>query len=173
MKKMTKTLPGYPPLLLLQASHPVQVHHLLHLCSGSWSSSFAFLPIWLFHWDWTLAENWAVNSWFLLWNLFHHRLSWLRLFQLFTRDFWKTLLQDFLNKIPRPALTSLFSTPIHSITTAGPLPHFDKWCLPRHIFWKNVIAKTEPTWSYFLKYSKILTTKQQCWDGTDYWVLVL
>ena len=88
----------------------------------------------LFHWNWTLTENWAVNSWFLLWNLFHHRLSRLRLFQLFARNFCQTLLQDFTNKIPRPALTSFFSTPIHSITTAGPLPHFDKWCLPWHIF---------------------------------------
>ena len=33
MRKMTKTSPGYPPLLLRQASHPVQVHHLLHLRS--------------------------------------------------------------------------------------------------------------------------------------------
>ena len=64
VKELEKTKPGKPVVkkvpkqkpridgpvfsqspILLQASHPVQVHHLLHLCSGSWSSSFAFLPI--------------------------------------------------------------------------------------------------------------------------------
>ena len=66
MKKMTKTLPGYPPLLLLQASHPVQVHHLLHLRSGSWWSSFAFLPIWPFSlgldFGWKLGRQFLVSA---------------------------------------------------------------------------------------------------------------
>ena len=64
MKKMTKTLPGYPPLLLLQASHPVQVHHLLHLRPGSWWSSFAFLPVWSFSLDigWKLGRQFLVSA---------------------------------------------------------------------------------------------------------------
>ena len=66
MRKTTKTSPGYPPLLLLQASHPVQVHHLLHLCSGSWSSSFAFLPIWPFSlgldFGWKLGRQFLVSA---------------------------------------------------------------------------------------------------------------
>ena len=63
---MTKTLSGYPPLLLLQASHPVQVHHLLHLRSGSWWSSFAFLPIWPFSLEldfgWKLGRQFLVSA---------------------------------------------------------------------------------------------------------------
>ena len=63
---MTKTLSGYPPLLLLQASHPVQVPHLLHLHSGSWWSSFAFLPIWPFSlgldFGWKLGRQFLVSA---------------------------------------------------------------------------------------------------------------
>ena len=82
----------------------------------------------LFHWNWTLAENWAVNSWFLLWNLFHHRLSRLRLFQLFARLCCKILPTRFLDQF------LLHTHPQHH------------HCWPPSPLWQMV-----PPMAYFLK----------------------
>ena len=174
MKKMTKTLPGYPPLLLLQASHPVQVHHLLHLCSGSWSSSFAFLPIWPFSlgldFGWKLGRQFLVSALEPFSPQAFLASSFSTLYQGLLKDFAARLSQQ--DSPPRLDQFVLHTHPQHHHCW----PPSPLWQMvpPKEYFLKKMwLPKTEPTWSYFLKYSKILTTKQQCWDGTDYWVLVL